>query len=485
MLDTIRPAFFLMAIPIGSMGAVHLCFALISFFIFHDDELDMFILPGLILVSIAMGLLFRTRKFDFSRVTPRSALLFATLSWIIMGLLGSIPIILATKVTFTDGVFESISALTTTGATILTGLDEMPKSFLMYRQFLQWLGGLGIVIFVVAVQPLVNVGGMKLLKAETPGPMKDEKLTPRVKNSARYLWYIYLGATFFCALGYFMAGMDLFDAIAHSFTTISTGGFSTHDASLGYFDSRWIEINADIFMLVGAIAFGIHYRFARNLNFKVYIRDEETRTFLYIVLALSLYLFAILFANNTHEHFSDDIFQSLFHVISFITSTGYAADNFTAWPPQTSMLLVFTGFLGGCAGSTAGGNKIIRNILSFKIIALQVKRLIHPRGVFNVHYNGKSVDASVLSATMAFMVIAATMSMLLTLAVMATGLDFWTSLTAVSACLNVLGPAFGELGSNFQPANDVATWILSFTMILGRLEYFTVLVLFTKAFWLR
>jgi len=329
----------------------------------------------------------------------------------------------------------------------------------------------------------LNVGGMKLLKAETPGPLKDEKLTPRVKHTARYLWYIYVGATALCALGYFIAGMSTYEAIAHSLSTISTGGFSTHDASIGYFDNRWIEINADIFMLVGAIAFGIHFQFARKLSFDVYTKDEETRTFLLIVLALSLTLFAILFHSNVHQHLSDNLSQSIFHIISFITSTGFAADTFTSWPAQTGFLLLFTSYLGGCAGSTAGGNKIIRNILSVKIIALQIKRLIHPHGVFNVRYNGRSVDTSVLSATMAFMTIAASMSMLITLAIMATGLDFWTSLSAVAACLNVLGPAFGELGNNFQPASDTATWILSATMILGRLEYFTVLVLFASNFW--
>lgn len=483
MMTFIRPVLFLLAIPVGSIGVVQLSFALISLFAYGEKPSGSFFIPGLILLIIATIILFRARYFDFSKVTPRSALLFATLSWIVVGVLGAFPIILVTHVTFTDGVFESISALTTTGATILSGLDAMPKSFLMYRQFLQWLGGLGIVIFVVAVLPLLNVGGMKLLKAETPGPIKDEKLAPRVTHSARYLWYVYVGTTFLCALGYFIAGMSPFDAIAHSLTTISTGGFSTHDASIGYFNSRWVELNADIFMLIGAIAFGLHFRFARTLRFNVYTRDEETRTFLLIVLVLSLMLFAILFDKNIHTHVFNDFSQSLFHVISFITSTGFSADNFTAWPVQTGLLLVFSGYLGGCAGSTAGGNKIIRNILTIKIISLQLKRMLHPHGVFNVRYNGKNVDSSVLSATMVFMTIAVTMTLILTLLLIATGLDFWTSLTAVAACLNVLGPAFGELGSNFQPASDVATWILSVTMILGRLEYFTVLVLFTTGFW--
>tara|TARA_R110002167_G_scaffold348281_1_gene559494 strand:- start:5474 stop:7006 length:1533 start_codon:yes stop_codon:yes gene_type:complete len=478
-----KPAFFLLAFPIGCMGLVQFCFAWLSLFTFRDNQASAFFIPSLVMLISAFILFYKFRQLDYSKVSPRIALLFASISWVVMGLLGAMPIINITHVSFTDGVFESISALTTTGATILSGLDDMPKSFLMYRQFLQWLGGLGIVIFVVAVLPLLNVGGMKLLKAETPGPMKDEKLTPRIQHAARYLWFIYVGATFLCALGYFIAGMGWFDAIAHSFTTISTGGFSTHDASMGYFQNRWIEINADIFMLVGAIAFGLHFKFIQTLNPKVYVNDEETKTFLIIVFILSSMLFVMLYKNNTVESAVDNIFQSIFHVISFITSTGYAAGDFTSWPAQTALLLVFAGYIGGCAGSTAGGNKVIRNILTIKIINKQLKILLHPHGVFNIKYNGKAIDDPVLHSTMVFMSIAATSTLFLTLAVMSTGLNFWTSLTAIASCINVLGPAYGELGSNFQPANDTATWIFSVSMILGRLEYFTVLVLFTKSFW--
>lgn len=465
------------------MGIVQLFFAVLSFFIFRDKEIIAFFIPASIMLTSAIILFYKSKTLDYTTVSPRSALLFASMSWVVMGVLGAIPIINITHISFSDGVFESISALTTTGATVLSGLDNMPKSFLMYRQFLQWMGGLGIVIFVVAVLPLLNVGGMKLLKAETPGPMKDEKLTPRIQHTARYLWYVYVGATLLCALGYYIAGMNGFDAIAHSFTTISTGGFSTHDASMGYFDSRWIELNADIFMLVGAIAFGLHFQFIRNLSPNVYLKDEETRVFLIIVLVLSLLLFLMLFTHSSIESSLDNIFQSVFHVISFITSTGFAADNFTTWPAQTALLLVFAGYIGGCAGSTAGGNKVIRNILSFKIINKQINMYSHPHGIFNTRYNGRNVEESVLNSTMVFMSLSAASTIFLALAVMCTGLDFWTSFTAIAACINVLGPAYGELGSNFQPATDVATWIFSGSMLLGRLEYFTVLVLFTKCFW--
>lgn len=478
-----KPAFFLLAFPIGCMGFVQLFFAFLSLFIFRDKQASSFFVPCIAMLICAVFLFYQFKKLDYSKISPRIALLFASISWVVMGILGAMPIINVTHVSFTDGVFESISALTTTGATVLSGLDGMPKSFLMYRQFLQWLGGLGIVIFVVAVLPLLNVGGMKLLKAETPGPIKDEKLTPRIQHTTRYLWFIYVGSTFLCAVGYFITGMSWFDAIAHSFTTISTGGFSTHDASMGYFHSRWIEINSDIFMLVGAIAFGLHFKFIKSLSPKVYAEDEETKAFLIIVFILSALLFFMLYKSNTIENSLDNISQSVFHVISFITSTGYAAGDFASWPLQTGLLLVFAGYVGGCAGSTAGGNKVIRTLLTVKIIDKQLKVLLHPHCMFKIKYNGKKVDDSILHSTMVFITLSIVTTLLLTLAVNATGLDFWTSLTAIATCINVLGPGYGELSSNFQPASDTATWIFSGGMILGRLEYFTVLVLFTKSFW--
>ena len=460
-----------------------MCFALLSLTVFNDHEETEFFTPAIIMLVVALFCFSVAKGFDASKIGFRDALLFAVFTWMICGVLGSIPIILITKVSFTDGVFESISALTTTGATILSGLDDMPKSFLLYRQFLQWLGGLGVVIFVVSVLPMLNVGGMKLLKAETPGPIKDDKLSPRIANTAHYLWFVYFVLTATCALGYYWGGMDAYDAIAHSFTTVSTGGFSTHDASMGHFNRPILLIISDIFMMLGAISFALHFRVGGAKNVYLYWCDDETRTFIALVLILSVFI-AILLLNT--NHYDDPLLalnEATFHLISFITSTGYGAAGFTDWPLTVVFLLVFAGYLGGCAGSTAGGSKIIRNILSIKLINLQLKRLVHPKGVFTLKYQQRPVDTDVLSATMAFMSIATTTSMVLTLALMATDLDFWSALTAIAACLNVVGPAFGVLGNNFQPVSDVGTWILSFAMILGRLEYFTVLALFLPSFW--
>jgi trk system potassium uptake protein TrkH len=479
-----KATLFLLAFPISLMGIILMFFALLSLGLFHDHEETQFFFPALGMIIVALILLLLSKGLDITRIGFRDALIFAVRTWAFMGLLGAIPIMLVTQVSFTDGVFESVSALTTTGATILTGLDDMPKSFLLFRQFLQWVGGLGVVIFVVAVLPMLNVGGMKLLKAETPGPMKDEKLSPRVTHTAHYLWLVYFTITIMCAIGYYFAGMSSYDAIAHSLSTVSTGGFSTHDASMGYFNNPVILIVADIFMVLAAISFALHFKVFRTHSIVKYLKDEETRIFLLLVFILSVITAIILIETDTYSDTMDAINYGTFHLISFLTSTGYGSSNFTEWPAGLVFLLVFASYLGGCAGSTAGGNKIVRNILSIKIVHREINRLIHPDGVFTLRYQNKPVDHPILTATIAFMTIVAFSSLFLTLLLMATGLDFWSSFTAVAACLNVLGPAFGELGNNFQPVNDVGTWILSFAMILGRLEYFTVLALFFPRFWM-
>lgn len=476
---------FLLSFPIGLMGAVQAVFAGLSFAVFGDHEAADFLISSLSLLAIAALIYFTGRRFEIARVGFKDALVFAVLTWVIMGVTGAIPIAKITGVTYTDALFESVSALTTTGATILTGLDAMPKSFLLYRQFLQWLGGLGVVIFVVAVLPMLNIGGMRLMKAETPGPIKDEKLTPRIANTAHYLWLIYFAITVLCALSYRVAGMSSYDAIAHSLTTVSTGGFSTHDASLGYFNSAAILFTANLFMLAGAINFAMHFRVWDTKRPWVYLADEETRTFLIIVVVLALLVSLILWHNQAYQGAAVAFNLGLFQVISFITSTGYGATGFVGWPSSVLFILAITGYLGGCAGSAAGGNKIIRNIITFKLILREMQRLIHPRGVFAVQYQGKTVEPSVLAATMAFMTLSALSSVVITLILVATGLDFWTAFTATAACLNVLGLGVGELGNNFQPVSDLGTWVLSGAMILGRLEYFTVLALFSTYFWRR
>lgn len=481
----IRPLLIirLLTMPCLWMSLVQFVFAELSFMLFKDRVGDAFFVPALTTFMLALPLLFAFQKYPLPSVNVREAMLFASLTWLVVGILGAIPIINVTHVSFTDGVFESISALTTTGATILSGLDNMPPSFLMYRQFLQWMGGLGVVIFVVAILPMLNIGGMRLLKAETPGPIKDDKLSPRVSSTTRYLWMVYLSITVLCGIAYYLAGMSLFDAIGHSFTTVSTGGFSTHDASMGYFDSRLILWICNLFMVLGAINFALHYRVYIARSIKLYWQDEETHGFVWIITVVALLLGLFLLQSRSEEGVWNAITQAFFHVISFITSTGFAATDFGAWPAVTSIVLIFVGYIGGCAGSTAGGNKVIRNIISLKSISMEVKRLVHPNGVFTMKFQGRRISDDVRHSVMGFMCVAAMVTVFFTVLLMMTGMSFMASLSATAACLNVLGPGFAELGNNFSPLSDTGTWLMSFAMILGRLEYFTVLVLFLPALW--
>lgn len=475
--------FRLLVFPAGLMGVVQAVFGVISLVLFHDHVMADFLLPAGIIMLVSAVTIRVLPRFDISAINTLDAMVFAVATWVIMGVLGALPIWLVTSASLTDSIFESISGLTTTGATVLSGLDHMPRTFLMYRQFLQWLGGLGVVIFVVAILPLLNVGGMTLLKAETPGPVKDDKLAPRTINSAQYLWLVYVALTVLCALGYYLAGMDAYDAIAHSFTTVSTGGFSTHDASLGYYQSLTIMWVSNVFMILGAISFALHYRVFSCFNLREYWRDEETRVFLSVIAGLSVLIALGLSQTNFYSTGWVAFSQATFHLISFITSTGYAAGAFTDWPGYLALLLVVAGYQGGCAGSTAGGNKIIRTTIAFKLLEYENKTLLHPSGVFTIKYQGKPVEPAVISAVVAFLSINAFVSLVLTMLLMATGLDFYSALTAVAACINVLGPAFGMLHNNFQPVSDAGMWILDFAMIVGRLEFFTVLALLLPAFW--
>ena len=480
---------YLLAFPVGLMGLVHACFAFLSLFVFLDHEESDFLTPAIILLSLAVLFFVVGRRYDVNKVGFRDALIFAVLTWVVMGVTGSIPIIEITGVSIADGVFESISALTTTGATVLSGLDKMPHTFLLYRQFLQWLGGLGVVVFVVAILPMLNVGGMRLLKAETPGPMKDDKLSPRVAHTAHYLLLVYFHITWLCAAGYYLAGMSLYDAVAHSFTTVSTGGFSTHDASMGYFQSPLILMVSNIFMLLGAISFSLHFRVWQGWRiwqgraFKSYWQDEETRSFLVLVALFTSVITFFLVLKSEYHNTLLALNDALFHLISFITSTGYGAAGFTDWPIVVCFLLVFAGYFGGCAGSTAGGNKIVRSVIFAKVLYVEMKRLLHSRGMFFVKFNRKILEPTVISATLAFIFFSFLSTTILTILLMSTGLDFWTAFSAVAACINVSGPAFGSLSSGFQPVSDFGIWLLSFAMILGRLEYFTVLALFLPMFW--
>lgn len=415
----------------------------------------------------------------------RDGFLVVVLFWTVLATFGALPFIFSNNysLSVTDAFFESMSGLTTTGGTILTNLDELPKSLLYYRQQLQWLGGMGIVVLAVAIMPMLGIGGMQLYRAETPGPMKDSKLTPRITESAKALWYIYLGLTLVCMAAYWVAGMDLFDAIGHAFSTVAIGGFSTHDASLGYFDSVAIETVAIVFMLIASANFSLHFLAWRSRSIKPYLRDSEYRFFLSIITLVTAVVVALLVSQSIYASDALAVRKGLFHLVSIVTTTGFTSDGFAWWPGALPVLLILFSFMGGCAGSTAGGIKVMRIQLMYKQGRKEIVRLVHPNAVLSIKTGGQVISERVINTVTAFFSMYILCFALTGFALSAAGLDWITAFSAAAACLNNLGPGLAEVANNYANINDVAKWILSFAMLLGRLELFTLLVLFTTTFW--
>jgi trk system potassium uptake protein TrkH len=415
----------------------------------------------------------------------RDGFLVVVLFWSVLGLAGSLPFVLSTHphLSLTDAVFESISGLTTTGATVIVGLDNLPPAILYYRQQLQWLGGMGIIVLAVAVLPMLGIGGMQLYRAETPGPMKDNKLTPRITETAKALWYIYLGLTIACALAYWLAGMTPFDAIGHAFSTVAIGGFSTHDASIGYFESALIEMIAVVFMLISGVNFALHFIAWNRKRLHGYWVDSEFRFYLALMGATTAAVILGLYLTGTYAGWGESFTQGLFHTVSIATTTGFTTTAFHEWPAFLGILLLFSSFVGGCAGSTGGGIKVIRFLLLIKQGLREIDRLIHPNAQLPVRVGGRSVNHRVVDAVWGFFSLYVASFTLMYLALAATGLDLTTAFSAVAASINNLGPGLGEVGAHFADLNSPAKWILCFAMLLGRLEIFTLLVLLSPTFW--
>ncbi|MBS6058924.1 MAG: potassium transporter [Pantoea sp.] len=379
---------------------------------------------------------------------PREGFLIVVLFWTVLGSVGAMPFIFAEhpNLSVTDAFFESFSGLTTTGATTLVGLDSLPKAILFYRQMLQWLGGMGIIVLAVAILPILGVGGMQLYRAEMPGPLKDNKMRPRIAETAKTLWLIYVLLTVACAVALWLAGMPMFDAIGHSFSTIAIGGFSTHDASVGYFNSPTINTIIAVFLLISGCNYGLHFSLLSGRNLRVYWRDPEFRMFIGVQFTL-------------------------------------VADSIARWPLFLPVLLLCSAFIGGCAGSTGGGLKVIRILLLFKQGSRELKRLVHPNAVYTIKLGNRALPERILEAVWGFFSAYALVFLLSMLAIIATGVDDFSAFAAVAATLNNLGPGLGVVADNFTSMNDVAKWILISTMLFGRLEVFTLLVLFTPTFW--
>lgn len=418
----------------------------------------------------------------------RDGFLIVVLFWTVLGLFGSLPLILSEQLQMSvmDAVFESISGLTTTGATVLTGIDQLPKAIQFYRQQLQWLGGMGIIVLAVAIMPMLGIGGMQLYRAETPGPVKDNKLTPRITETAKALWFIYLNLTIACALAYWLAGMELFDAIAHSFSTVAIGGFSTHDASMGFFiDKPQIELVAIFFMFLSGINFTLHFTAWRHRSIGGYFLDSEFKAYVTVLIVVGIVSTAYLYYQGVFDSAKQTLITGIFQTVSIGTTTGFTTHQYHLWPGFLPVLLLFTSFIGACAGSTGGGMKVIRLVMLLKQGRREVMRLIHPNAVIPIKLGNKPVSHQILEAVWGFFAAYVALFSIMMLALLLDGLDQVTAFSAVAACMNNLGPGLGDVGANYADISNFAKGVLSFAMLLGRLEIFSLLVLLTPAFWRR
>ena len=451
--------------------------------IYQQQEASSFIAAfALTLISgLLLYLPFRNSTKDF-RI--REGVLVVVSFWFVLSLFATTPFLLSEslRMSFSDAFFESMSGLTTTGATVLSGLDDLPMAILYYRQQLQWLGGMGIILLAVAILPMLGVGGMELYHAESSGISKD-RLTPKLTQTAKALWKIYLSFTLVCALAYYLAGMSIFDAIGHSYSTVAIGGFSTHDLSIGYFDSVMIESVAIVFMFLAGINFSLHFFVWRKKNILEFFKDSEFKTYLLMLsvltLSVAIYLWNAGYYQTIEEAFRYGIFQS----ISMATTTGFASANFSLWPLMLPVLLIFASFVGACAGSTGGGIKVVRVLLMFKLAMKEIKKFIHPNAQINIKLNQRSVAESTLVSVWGFFSLYVIAFILIMIALMFTGMDQVTSFSATAASMNNLGPGLGDVAENYGAISESAKWILSFSMLLGRLEILTLMALLHKAFW--
>ena len=414
----------------------------------------------------------------------RDGFMVTALFWVVLGLFGAIPLWLVSDLGLTPiaAIFESISGLTTTGATVITGLDDLPQSVLFYRQLLQWLGGIGIIVLAVAVLPMLGIGGMQLYRAESAGPSKDRKLTPRITSTAKALFGIYLLLTIACAASYFAAGMSTFDAICHAFSTVAIGGFSTHDASLGHYEQNRVLLVSSVFMLLSAINFGLHFVALQRRNVRVYAQDSETAFFITVIASATLVVCCLLLTTETLG-LEDSVIHGLFQTISIATTTGFTTQDFSVWPLFLPILLLILSFMGGCVGSTGGGMKAMRILLIFRQGVRELRQLLHPNAVIPLKLDARRVQTEVISAVWSFFAVYMFCFVLIWLALLATNLDFISAFSAVVATMNNLGPGLGEVADHYGVVSEAGKLVLCLAMLMGRLEVFTLLVMLTPAFW--
>ncbi len=415
----------------------------------------------------------------------REGVLIVVSFWIVLSLFGTLPFLITESISnlsFSNAFFESMSGLTTTGATVLSQLDDLPKSILFYRQQLQWLGGMGIIVLAVAVLPLLGVGGMELYHAESSGLAKD-RLTPKLRNTAIALWKIYLSLTVFCALAYFFSGMSIFDAISHSFSTVAIGGFSTHDSSIGYFNSIPIEMIAMFFMFLAGINFSLHFVAWNNRSLVDYIKDSEFKTYAMVLFSASAIVVIALSLNGEYGSATETIRHSLFQTISIATTTGFTSQNYSNWPAAIPVFLIMVSFIGACVGSTGGGIKVVRVLVMFRLGMKEIHKFIRPNAQVSIKLNKASINEKALVSVLGFFSLYAISFIFIMMLLMFAGLDQVTAYSATAATMNNLGPGLGEVAQNYGSIGETAKWILSFSMLIGRLEVLTIIAIFHRAFW--
>ncbi len=435
--------------------------------------------------TVFFGILFILANIEKEfKLNLQQTFLFSALAWFMVAVFGSIPFILSSvPMSFSEAFFESMSGITTTGSTVISDLDGSPKSILLWRALMQWLGGIGIVVMAITILPLLKVGGMQLFKME--GPDSTEKILPRTIEVATILILTYLVLTVTCGVFYWLLGMSFFDSIAHSMTTIATGGFSTHNESIGFFNNPNIEIVASIFIILGSIPFIAYLKFLKG-NKSIFFQDFQIRGLIYLIFLSIIIMFLYLFLNNEEISFFDKLRISSFNVISILSGTGYVTDDFSLWGKFSLIFFLFLMFVGGCAGSTACGIKIFRLQMLLSYLSNQIKRLIYPNSIIIFKYNNQKISDQFINSVIIFIFSFLLIFLIIALLLSISGLDFITSVSGAASAISNVGPGLGDIigpNGNYKSIPDLSKWILSFGMLLGRLELFAVLVLFFPSFW--
>lgn len=450
------------------------------------DRAELVHAEALFFTSLSGVLLWLLTRRARSELQTRDGFMFVFLVWTVLPAFATIPLIgYLPGLSFTDAYFEAMSGLTATGATVLTQLDAMPTSLHVWRAELQWFGGMGVIVLAVAVLPLLGVGGRQILRAETPGPMKERQLTPRIAQTAKGLWFIYALLTAFAGIGYYVAGMEPADALIHAFSTVSLGGFSSHDASFAHFRSFAVEVVAIIFMLAAGINFGTHFLALTRFTARPYAADPELRAFLGVIVVSVALISGYLYLHGAYEDYAVALRYTAFNVVSAATTTGFATADYNAWPLFAPLSMLLLCSFCTCSLSAGGGIKMMRALLLFQQAFRELARMVHPRALMPVKLGGQVVENNIIFAVLAYMLVYGATLTAITMLLVATGLDFLTAFSAASASINNLGPGLGALGpaGNYALLNDFQTWITTAAMLLGRLELITVFVLFTPAFW--